>query len=184
MPNVIDNFPKFKERLLNARGWYVYAWANVDWGGVYFYIGKGHNGRAMTPHGRGASFTAILNQWECFPVLLKDGLTEEQACAEEDRLKSVYIFEQGCPIMDGEGNSVVLKNMAQRRGIAAMPVVNGKRISLKTGRPMGNPGKDLPDFEKFFKKVKKGEISVSESCRQLGISRTQWYRLCKDETMA
>lgn len=67
----------------------------------------------------------------------------------------------------------------QKEGIAAMPVVNGKRISLKTGRPMGNPGKDLPDFEKFFKKVKKGEISVSESCRQLGISRTQWYRLCK-----
>ncbi len=68
----------------------------------------------------------------------------------------------------------------QAEGIAAMPIMDGKRISLKTGRPVGNPGKDLTDFPKFFEKTKKGELSVSESCRQLGISRTHWYRLCKE----
>ena len=31
----------------------------------------------------------------------------------------------------------------QKEGIAAMPIVNGKRVSLKTGRPMGSPGKDI-----------------------------------------
>ncbi len=67
----------------------------------------------------------------------------------------------------------------QKEGIAAMPVVDGKKTSTKTGRPMGNPGKDLKDFPKFFEKTKKGELSVSESCRKLGISRTHWYRLCK-----
>jgi DNA invertase Pin-like site-specific DNA recombinase len=68
----------------------------------------------------------------------------------------------------------------QAEGIAAMPIMDGKRISLKTGRAVGNPGKDLKDFPKFFEKTKNGELSVSESCRQLGISRTHWYRLCKD----
>ena len=67
----------------------------------------------------------------------------------------------------------------QKEGIAAMPVVDGKKVSLKTGRAMGNPGKDLKEFSKFFEKTKSGELSVSESCRQLGISRTHWYRLCK-----
>ena len=67
----------------------------------------------------------------------------------------------------------------QQEGIAVMPIVDGKRVSLKTGNPMGNPGKDLKDFPKFFEKTKNGELSVSESCRQLGISRTHWYRLCK-----
>ena len=67
----------------------------------------------------------------------------------------------------------------QKEGIAAMPIVDGKKTSTKTGRPMGNPGKDLKDFPKFFEKTKNGELSVSESCRQLGISRTHWYRLCK-----
>ena len=67
----------------------------------------------------------------------------------------------------------------QKEGLAAMPVINGKRTSMITGRPMGNPGKDIKDFSKFLEKTKKGELSVAESCRQLGISRTQWYRLCK-----
>lgn len=67
----------------------------------------------------------------------------------------------------------------QKEGIAAMPVIDGKKTSIKTGRAMGNPGKDLREFPNFFAKTKKGEISVSESCRQLGISRTHWYRLCK-----
>ena len=66
----------------------------------------------------------------------------------------------------------------QQEGIAVMPIVDGKRVSLKTGKPMGSPGKDLKDFPKFFEKTKNGELSVSESCRQLGISRTHWYRLC------
>ena len=67
----------------------------------------------------------------------------------------------------------------QKEGIAAMPIVDGKKVSTKTGRAMGNPGKDLKEFPKFFEKTKNGELSVSESCRQLGISRTHWYRLCK-----
>lgn len=57
---------------------------------------------------------------------------------------------------------------------------NGKNIARQ--RPdfkEGRPKTELPDFPNFLEKTKKGEISVSESCRQLGISRTHWYRLCK-----
>ena len=43
----------------------------------------------------------------------------------------------------------------QKEGIAAMPVIDGKKVSTKTGRPMGNPGKDIKDFPKFFEKTKK-----------------------------
>ena len=68
----------------------------------------------------------------------------------------------------------------QKEGIAAMPVVDGKKVSMITGNPMGRPANDYPEFPKFFEKTKNGELSVSESCRQLGISRTHWYRLCKE----
>lgn len=74
---------------------------------------------------------------------------------------------------------VTKREIRQKEGIAAMPIIDGKKVSLITGRPMGNPGKDLKEFPKFFEKTKKGELSVSESCRQLGISRTHWYRLCR-----
>lgn len=40
-------------------GWYVYGWVNEDWGGVYSYIGKGHNNRYKDPQKRGRAFKAI-----------------------------------------------------------------------------------------------------------------------------
>lgn len=58
----------------------------------------------------------------------------------------------------------------QAEGIAAMPVVDGKKVSAKTGRGFGRPkvevtAEQLP-----------GE-SVVDACKRLGISRRTWYRL-------
>ena len=39
----------------------------------------------------------------------------------------------------------------------------------------GRPNKEIPDFEKFLQKQKEGTLSVTECCRQLGISRGTWY---------
>lgn len=40
---------------------------------------------------------------------------------------------------------------------------------------------EVPEFPKFFEKTKKGELSVIESCKALGISRSKWYSLCKEK---
>ena len=75
----------------------------------------------------------------------------------------------------------VLLSFAQfERDMIVERTGEGKEIARQ--RPdfkEGRPKKELPEFLKFFEKTKNGELSVSESCRQLGISRTQWYRLCK-----
>lgn len=68
----------------------------------------------------------------------------------------------------------------QREGIAAMKVINGKKISEKTGRAYGRPGMDKGEFEKYLKKQKTGEASVTECCRELGISRVTWYNWLKE----
>lgn len=39
----------------------------------------------------------------------------------------------------------------------------------------GRKRNDLPDFEKFRKKQKDGEMTVNECCAELGISRATWY---------
>lgn len=67
----------------------------------------------------------------------------------------------------------------QREGLDAMPVVNGKKVSTKTGNPIGRP-KQILNFEKIIKKQKDGLITVTDACKELGISRTQWYRLIKE----
>lgn len=38
---------------------------------------------------------------------------------------------------------------------------------------------EVPDFEKFLEKTKKGEMTVVDCCAILGISRAKWYSLCK-----
>ena len=68
----------------------------------------------------------------------------------------------------------------QKEGIAAMPIVNGKRVSVKTGNALGRKPIEIPDFPKFFEKQKSGLITVDEACKELGIGRTTWYRLVKE----
>ena len=68
-----------------------------------------------------------------------------------------------------------------REGIAAMPIVDGKRVSSKTGVPIGRANKvSDTEFQKFLEKNKKGEMSVTECCRHMGISRPVWYKLAKE----
>ena len=93
-----------------------------------------------------------------------------------EMINNVLIEVMGA-IAQQERNKILQRQM---EGIAAMPIVDGKKVSVKTGRPIGNPGKQVVGFEKFLAKTKKGEITVTESCRELGISRTQWYRLCRE----
>ena len=63
------------------------------------------------------------------------------------------------------------KKTKQRReeGIAAMPVVNGKRVSSKTGRGFGRAEIEV-DVD-----LQPGE-NVTEACQRLGISRSTYYR--------
>lgn len=68
----------------------------------------------------------------------------------------------------------------QREGIDAMPVVDGKKVSRKTGNPYGRPQREIGDFPEYFQKTKKGLLTVVDACAELGISRTQWYRLVKE----
>ncbi len=67
----------------------------------------------------------------------------------------------------------------QTEGIAAMPVVNGKRVSAKTGRGFGRPKIEVNQdiLCHLISSQKAGKITVNECCKQLGIGRTTWYEL-------
>ena len=65
----------------------------------------------------------------------------------------------------------------QREGIDAMPVVNGKRVSLKTGASYGRKVTPVAEYEKYAEMVAAGKMTVTEACGMLDISRSKWYRL-------
>ena len=69
----------------------------------------------------------------------------------------------------------------QKEGIAAMPVVDGKKYSTKKDCFYGRKAIDVgDDFEKFLKKQKDGQMTVDECCKALGIGRSTWYARARE----
>lgn len=62
----------------------------------------------------------------------------------------------------------------QKEGIAAMPVIDGKRVSAKTGRGFGRPKQEIDSLD-----LKDGE-TVVEACARLGISRSTYHRRMRE----
>ena len=68
------------------------------------------------------------------------------------------------------------RSMIKERTMAGK---NQKKKNDPTYRE-GRKTTEVPDFSKFFKKTKNGEMTVADCCQQLGISRSKWYKLCKE----
>ena len=57
----------------------------------------------------------------------------------------------------------------------------GMALARERGVKFGRPKKSVEGFQEIFQKTKKGLVTVNEACRELGISKTQWYRMAKKE---
>lgn len=72
----------------------------------------------------------------------------------------------------------VLLSFAQfERDMIVERTSEGKEICRET-KPDWREGRkqvETPDFQKFLKKQKDGELTVAECCKELGISRRTWY---------
>lgn len=72
----------------------------------------------------------------------------------------------------------ILKRQAE--GIAAMPVVDGKRVSKKTGRGFGRVEKRPENFAEVYGMQQRGEITVAKALEMVGVGRTRWYELARE----
>ena len=72
----------------------------------------------------------------------------------------------------------ILKRQAE--GIAAMPVIDGKRVSRKTGRGFGRTEKRPENFAEVYGMQQRGEITVAQALEMTGVGRTRWYQLCRE----
>ena len=65
------------------------------------------------------------------------------------------------------------KNILERQA-------EGIAIAKAEGRMNGRPKKAVDTFEGVYLDAKEGKISASEGARQLGISRSTWYRKVRE----
>ena len=71
------------------------------------------------------------------------------------------------------------RKQRQAEGIKAMPVnEEGKKVSLKTGRPTGRPKAEYPtNWEKEYREGKEGTQTAKLTMKNLGLKRTTFYKL-------
>ncbi len=77
--------------------------------------------------------------------------------------------------------SVLLSFAQFERDMIIERTSEGKAIKRATdpNYKEGRKEKAVPNFLEYFAKNKKGELTATECCKELGISRSKWYNLCK-----
>ena len=69
----------------------------------------------------------------------------------------------------------------QRReeGMAAMPInEDGKKVSIRTGKPTGRPQTDYPsEWEYFYNEWKSGHITARSCMESLGLKKSTFYTM-------
>ena len=73
----------------------------------------------------------------------------------------------------------------QSEGIASMPVVNGRKVSAKSGRGFGRPKCQVDDkvLADCLTKQRDGSMTVADCCRTLGVGRSTWYAMTAQHTI-
>lgn len=159
-----------------AGEYYVYIWFERKGGDILpFYVGMSKTkNRWRNRSGRSYTFKEYIKGRDVFSMKVITDVCFEVAALCEERLQN-EIKQRGFTTVDAEYDSEERKRR-QREGIAAMPVVDGKKVSTRTGRATGRPSLGV-NTDDVRVRVESGEITVTQACKELGISRSSWYRL-------
>lgn len=66
----------------------------------------------------------------------------------------------------------------QRQGIDAMAIIDGKRVSSKTGRPTGRPAAQFPElWTEYYNSWRAGQITAVAAMQKLNLTRSTFYKL-------
>lgn len=134
----------------------------------------------------GRNYTEIKKQWEYITNTLKANikvldmpLLDTSTAA--NNLDGRFIADLVLQILSYTAEKE-RENTEKRRlqGTNAMPIVNGKKVSLKTGRPTGRPNATYPEnWEPIYNNWKSGAITATAAMEQLEMKRTTFYKLVK-----
>ena len=73
------------------------------------------------------------------------------------------------------------RKQRQLEGIASMPIVDGKKVSKKTNRPIGRPKAEFPsNWEEQYDLWKAGKQTAKVTMENLGLKKNTFYKLAKE----
>ncbi len=126
--------------------------------------------------------TIVVTKLDRFCRSTKEGL--EYIDILQDKGVRIHILNMGLIEDSPVGRMIVTNLLAYaefERAMIRERTMAGKAYK-KANDPSYREGRkeiEVPGFEKYFAKNKKGEMTAADCCRELGISKSKWYRLCK-----
>lgn len=133
----------------------------------------------------GRNYDEIRKEWRkitqdlCVNIIVLDMPLLSVKREEKNNLDSRFVAELTLQILSyvAEKERLSIRSR-QRQGIDVMPVIDGKRVSLKTGRPTGRPPIQYPtEWKEIYDKWTNGEITATAAMKQLKLKRSTFYRL-------
>ena len=119
----------------------------------------------------------VVTKLDRFCRSVKNGLEYIELVREKGAI--IHILNMGIVENTPMGNLIVTQLLAFaefERAMIKERTMAGKALAKqKPGYREGRPPKEIPDFEKFLKKQKDGQLTVNECCKALGIGRSTWY---------
>ena len=136
----------------------------------------------------GRDYTEILEQWRHITMTLKADVkvldmplldTRANPQTLDSRFIADLVLQILSYVANKERESI---RKRQRQGIDVMPVINGKKVSTKTGRPTGRPNIQKPEQwpEIYLQWVNK-QITAVAAMKVLGLKVNTFYSFVAQE---
>lgn len=134
----------------------------------------------------GRNYTEIKEQWEHITRTLKANIkvldmplldTTNNANNLDGRFIADLVLQILSYTAEKERENT---RKRQRQGIDVMPMVDGKRVSIKTGRAVGRPNARYPDnWADVYPNWQDGLITATKAMELMNVTRTTFYKLVK-----
>jgi len=136
----------------------------------------------------GRNYQEIMEQWKHITQVLKADIkvldmplldTTKSGESLDSRFVADLVLQILSYVANKERDNT---RSRQRQGIDIMPIVNGKRISTKTGRPVGRPAAEYPaQWESVSADWKKGLITAKKAMALLDLKPNTFYKFIKED---
>lgn len=134
----------------------------------------------------GRNYSEIMEQWRYITQLLKVDIKVLDmplldTTRTQETLENQFIADLVLQILsyvaDKERENI---RRRQRQGLEVMKVIDGKRVSSKTNRPIGRPRAEFPEnWDSIYTKWDSGEITAKSAMEQLDLKINTFYKLSK-----
>ena len=136
----------------------------------------------------GRNYTEVKEQWRIITQELGVNIRVINmplldTTADPNNLDSKFIADLVLQILsyvaEKERNNI---KQRQRQGIDAMPLVNGKRVSTKTGFPVGRPRAERPEqWSEVYSDWKDKKITAVNAMQILALKPNTFYKFIQEE---